>query len=155
MRPEVDSDRQNVVRQPRSSLVVASRAWKYRPSSATTHGQMLRFLVFGGVNTLISTVAFYGLATVTPPRVAWTIIYVVGIAFVALTTPRFVFGSRATWLRRLLFAGWYFCTYLVGIGVISLLTSAFSASRIVVVLVTVAVTAPLGFIGGRLLVSAR
>ena len=48
---------------------------------------------------------------------------------------------------------WYVGTYLVGIGVISLLESVVSAPRVAVVLGTVAVTAPLGFIGARLLVS--
>jgi hypothetical protein len=46
-------------------------------------------------------------------------------------------------------------TYLVGIGVISLLTSVLSAPRAVVVVGTVMVTAPLGFVGARLLVGGR
>jgi hypothetical protein len=85
-------------------------------------------------------------------RIAFTIVYVAGLAFVVLVTPGYVFGSRSAWPRRVLLAFWYVGTYLVGIGVISLLTSVVSASRIAVVLGTVAVTAPLGFIGARLLV---
>jgi hypothetical protein len=46
-------------------------------------------------------------------------------------------------------------TYLVGIGVISLLTSALSAPRAVVVVGTVMVTAPLSFLGAKLLVGGR
>ena len=72
-----------------------------------------------------------------------------------LVTPGFVFGSRAPWSRRLLLAAWYACTYLVGLGVVSVLESALAAPRIVVVLGTVAVTAPLGFVGARLLVGGR
>ncbi len=71
--------------------------------------------------------------------------------FVALTTPRFVFRSTASWSRRLALAGWYVAVYLVGLGVVSLLDSVLDAPRIVVVLGTVAVTAPLSFLGARLL----
>jgi putative flippase GtrA len=116
---------------------------------------VLRFLVIGGANTLATTLAFYLLAHVLPPRVAFTIVYVAGLAFVVLVTPGYVFGSSSSWRRRVLLALWYVGTYLVGIGVISLLTSVASASRIVIVLGTVAVTAPLGFVGARLLVGRR
>jgi putative flippase GtrA len=116
---------------------------------------VLRFLLVGGANTLVTAVAFYLLSYVLAARVAFTIVYAAGLAFVVVVTPSFVFGSRASWLRRALLALWYVCTYLVGIGVVSLLTSALSASRIVVVLGTVAVTAPLSFLGARLLVGRR
>lgn len=112
-------------------------------------------MVVGGVHTLATTVAFYLLASVLPARTAFTIVYVVGLAFVVLVTPGLVFGSSARWSRRLLLTAWYVCTYFVGIVVISLLTGVVSAPRIVVVLGTAAVTAPLGFIGARLLVSRR
>jgi len=118
-----------------------------------TSGQILRFLVLGGTNTVVTTAAFYGLATFLPSSAAFTIVYAAGLAFVVLVTPRYVFGSRSTRTRRLLLALWYLGTYAVGIGVISLLTSVADAPRIAVVLGTVLVTAPLGFIGARLLVA--
>lgn len=89
-----------------------------------------------------------------PARVAFTIVYAAGIAFVISVTPGFVFGSSARWPARLLLATWYALTYLVGLGVITLLTSVASAPRIVVVLGTVCVTAPLAFVGARLIVGA-
>jgi putative flippase GtrA len=116
---------------------------------------VLRFALVGGANTVATTVAFYLLATVLPTRVAFTLVYVAGLAFVVVATPRYVFGSRSSWDRRLLLALWYVGTYLVGIGVISLLTSTLSASRAVVVVATVMVTAPLSFLGARLLVGGR
>jgi putative flippase GtrA len=116
---------------------------------------VLRFILVGGANTLGTTVAFYALATVLPTRIAFTVVYLVGLAFVVVVTPGYVFGSRSSWDRRLLLALWYLGTYAVGIGVISLLTSALSTPRAVVVLGTVAVTAPLGFVGARLLSVSR
>ena len=115
---------------------------------------MLRFLLVGGVNTLATSAAFYGLATVLSARLAFTIVYFAGLAFVVVATPRYVFGSRTSLSRRLLLGLWYLVTYAVGIGVISLLTTAASPSRAVVVVVTTLVTAPLGFVGARLLVGA-
>ena len=117
-------------------------------------GQALRFLLLGGANTAVTTVAFYVLALVLPARVAFTLVYVAGLAFVVLATPRYVFRAHASWRRRLLLALWYLGTYLVGIGVISLLSSGLDAPRIVVVLGTVALTAPLSFLGARLLVGS-
>ena len=116
---------------------------------------MLRFLLVGGANTLATMAAFYGLAIVLPTRVAFTLVYAAGLAFVVLVTPRYVFGRRSPWPRRLLLALWYVATYGVGIGVISLLSSVLSAPREAVVLGTVAVTAPLSFVGARLLVGRR
>jgi putative flippase GtrA len=113
---------------------------------------VLRFVVVGGTNTLITAAAFYGLATVIPARVAFTVVYLAGITFNVLVTPAFVFGVSASTRRRLLLGLWYLTTYLVGIGVISLLDDVVDAPRAVVVAITVAVTAPLSFAGARLLV---
>jgi putative flippase GtrA len=116
---------------------------------------VLRFTLVGGANTIGTTVAFYLLAMIISTRLAFTLVYVAGLVFVVVATPRFVFGSRSSWDRRLLLGLWYVGTYLVGIGVISLLTSVLSAPRAVVVVGTVMVTAPLGFVGARLLVGGR
>lgn len=120
----------------------------------TGRGQIARFGLLGGTNTAVTAAAFYALALVVPTRVAFTVVYVAGLLFVMLTTPRFVFGTRATWRKRLLLGLWYVGTYLVGIAVISLLGTALDAPRIVVVVGTVCVTAPLSFLGARVLVSA-
>ncbi len=116
-----------------------------------TRAQFLRFLVVGGVNTAVTTVLFYGLALVVPPRVAFTLVYVGGLAFVTMATPKYVFRVRARASRLALLAVWYVGIYLVGLAVVSGLDSI-SDRRAVIVLGTVFVTAPLGFAGGRLLV---
>jgi putative flippase GtrA len=119
-----------------------------------TRGQLLRFGALGGVNTAVTAAAFYLLALVLPASVAFTIVYAAGIVFVALTTPRYVFRSEASWSRRAALAAWYVGVYLVGLGVVALL-SWLDAPRVVVVIGTVCVTAPLSFLGARLLVSDR
>ena len=116
--------------------------------------QLLRFLVVGGVNTAVTTILFYGLALVVPPRVAFTIVYVGGLALVTVATPRYVFRVRARPSRLGLLALWYVGIYVVGLAVVSTLDSIVE-SRAVIVLGTVLVTAPLGFAGARLLVGRR
>jgi putative flippase GtrA len=119
-----------------------------------TRGQLLRFGALGGVNTAVTAAAFYLLALVLPAWLAFTIVYAAGIVFVALTTPRYVFRSSASWPRRLALALWYVAVYVVGLGVVSFL-SWLDAPELVVVTGTVCVTAPLSFLGARLLVSER
>jgi putative flippase GtrA len=116
---------------------------------------LLRFVVVGGTNTLATGVAFYLVALVLAAKIAFSLVYVAGLTFTVLVTPRYVFGVRSSRARRLLLALWYFGTYLVGIGVISLLKDVVDTRRIVVVVGTVMVTAPLSFLGGRLLVAGR
>jgi len=116
---------------------------------------VLRFIVVGAANTVGTTSAFFGLATVLPVRIAFTIVYAAGLAFVVVVTPGYVFGSHCSWDRRLLLALWYVGTYGVGIGVTTLLTSVLSAPRVAVVLGTVMITAPLSFLGARLLAGGR
>lgn len=120
----------------------------------SVRGQAVRFGLLGGANTAVTTVAFYLLAFVLPARVAFTIVYAAGLLFVTLTTPRLVFGARSSWARRVLLAAWYVGVYFVGLAVVSLLTWV-DAPQLVVVLGTVCVTAPLSFLGARLLIAGR
>src|SRR3954452_3723271 len=134
-----------------SAATVARAAFDRR----TRLGKGLRFLLVGGANTAVTALAFYLLTFVLPARLAFTLVYVAGLVFVVFATPRYVFGARSSWRRRALYGLWYGGTYLVGIGVVSLLDSALEAPRLVVVLCTVMVTAPLSFLGGVVLFGGR
>lgn len=118
-------------------------------------GQAGRFLVLGGANTAVTTLAFYALSFVLAPSVAFTIVYAAGLIFVTLTTPKFVFGTRASHHRKAMLIGWYLGVYLCGLGAIQLLTGALSAPRGIVVLGTLAVTTPLNFLGARWIVGPQ
>src|ERR1043166_485027 len=122
------------------------------PGRDTTSGQALRFIALGCFNTGATIVGFYLLSGVVSPHLAFTIIYAAGIAFVVLVTPGYVFGARAPWSRRALLGLVYVVSYVVGLGVITVLRDVFDAPRIVVVLGTVALTAPLSFLEARCLV---
>ena len=121
-------------------------------NAGSTRGQVLRFGALGGANTRCTTAAFYLLAWVLPAEVAFTIVYAAGIVVrrpdhSALRLPRdrvlVARGSLSpagTWPCTSWAWAWWRCS-----------TRCSDAPRIVVVLGTVAVTAPLSFLGARLL----
>lgn len=127
-----------------------------RPSTrGELAGQAGRFLVLGGANTAVTSLAFYGLSFIVPASVAFTIVYAVGLTFVTLTTPRYVFRTSASHRRKLALVSWYVGVYFCGLLAIHVLTDALSAPRVLVVLGTVAITTPLNFLGARRLVGSQ
>ncbi|MCO7218759.1 GtrA family protein [Klenkia sp. PcliD-1-E] len=125
-----------------------------RPGGAAvprTVGQLVRFALVGGSNTLVTFALFVLLQRWLPPGVAYTVVFALGLAYTTAMTSRVVFGSRPTWRRSALFAGWYLAVYGVGLAVVGALHAVAQPSAVVTALVTVAVTAPLTFVGGRVL----
>jgi putative flippase GtrA len=126
-------------------------------SASSTDGftpRVVRFAAVGGANTLATSAAFYALTFVLPPAAAFTLVVAGGLAFVAAVTPGYVFGTSPAPSRRALLVCWYATTWLAGLGVIALYSAA-DMPRAAVVVGTVAVTAPLNFLGGWLLVGRR
>jgi putative flippase GtrA len=123
-----------------------------RPSNRSS---LLRFLVMGGSNTAISLVLFALLARLIWPWLAYTIIFSMGLAYTALLTGRFVFRATSTWRSSGLFVGWYLAVYVVGLGLLQTLQALGVHSPDRLALLTVVVTAPLNFLGGRLIFRGR
>jgi putative flippase GtrA len=117
-----------------------------RPSGRSS---ILRFLAVGGSNTVITLVLFALLARVIPPWLAYTVVFALGLAYTTLLTGRFVFGADTTSRTSALFIGWYLAVYVVGLGLVQTLQALGVDSPDVLALLTVVVTAPLNFLGGR------
>ena len=124
----------------------------YRRSS---HSSLLRFLVLGGSNTIITLALFALLARVVSPWLAYTLVFALGLAYTTLLIGRFVFKAQNTWRRSGVFVGWYLAVYAIGLGIVQTLLALGVDSRDLLALLTVAVTAPLNFLGGRLIFRGR
>ncbi len=112
---------------------------------------LIRFVLVGITNTLLTGALFFLLSFVLPTWVAYSVAFACGIVFASYATPRVAFQVRASTVRRTVFATWYLVVYFIGLGVIRLLQASFVASRLEVTIVTVATTATLGFAGARVL----
>lgn len=112
---------------------------------------LIRFLLVGITNTLLTGALFFLLSFVVSTWIAYSFAFVCGILFASYATPLVAFRVRASTARRIAFATWYLVIYFIGLGVIRLLQSAFLASRPEVTILTVATTATLGFAGARVL----
>jgi putative flippase GtrA len=117
-----------------------------RPSNRSS---VLRFLVVGGSNTAITLVLFALLARVMAPWLAYSMVFALGLAYTTILTGRFVFGADNTWHSSGLFIGWYLAVYAVGLGIVQTLQALGVDSPDLLALLTVVVTAPLNFLGGR------
>jgi putative flippase GtrA len=117
-----------------------------RPSGRSS---IVRFLAVGGSNTLITLVLFALLARVVPPWLAYTVVFALGLGYTTALTGRFVFGAKTTRRSCGMFIGWYLAVYVVGLGVVQTLQALGVGSPDVLALLTVVVTAPLNFLGGR------
>ena len=112
-----------------------------------------RFVLAGGLNTAVTTVALALLSLVIDPQIAYTIVFASGIALSVLLADRFVFGVRMTKLTMLTYVAMYLAVYVIGLFVVRAIGSTDlppSASALVVV-----VTAPLTFLGGRILTARQ
>lgn len=111
--------------------------------------QLLRFIVVGVVNTLGTGILVSLLSLVLMPWLAYTISYAVGIVFAFVASGKWVFSSKLSGIRALLFFLGYLVVFVIGlltVLVINSLTSSPGASGLVVF-----VTAPLNFLVGRII----
>lgn len=112
-------------------------------------GSAWRFVIAGGLNTLVTAALLSLLALVLDPRLAYTLVFAAGVVLSTVLADRFVYGVRMDRTAKLSYVGLYLGVYLVGLLAIHLARTAGAppvASGLVVV-----VTAPLTFLGGRLI----
>jgi putative flippase GtrA len=107
------------------------------------------------VNTLLTGSLFYGLAFVLPAWLAYTVGFALGIVFAVSVSPRLVFQARPSASRRAAYAVWYLAVYIIGLACVRVLNDIVRVDHLYVVVLTVVVTATLGFVGGRVILTRR
>ena len=110
-----------------------------------------RFVLIGGVNTLVTYGIFIGLGLVIPPGIAYTIAFAAGLIWVTLGSSKFVFGAGTSARPMLLFGAWYLALYAIGQVVVQLIAPRDTVGLAITSLAILAVTTPLAFLGGRYL----
>jgi putative flippase GtrA len=110
-----------------------------------------RYILLGSANTAASFVLLAGLAQVLDHRVAYTVAFAAGVIFTTLLTGRFVFSAAGSRGKSAAFACWYVGAYFAGLLAVHVIDSGGDRSGLVVALGAILVTAPLGFLGGRII----
>lgn len=105
-----------------------------------------RFLVSGGVNTLITYVLYLALLQVLPYRLSYTISFVFGIALAYVINHYFVFQVRRHGARGLLFPFVYAVQYLVGLLVVHTWVALLHWHASLAPLAAIVVTLPVTFL---------
>lgn len=112
-------------------------------------GQALRYLVIGGLNTLVTYALFIGLGLVMDPGIAFTIAFLAGLVWVVFGSSRLVFRAAHSPLRLLAFAGFYLLVYAIGRLIVELIGPSDAISLALTSLAVLIVTTPVSFLGGR------
>lgn len=124
-------------------------------SADRTPGQLIRFLIVGGSNTVVTYAIFIGLGLIIPPWLAYTIAFGIGLLWVTFGSSRIVFRAQAKFARLALFGVWYLVVFGVGQLIIRLIDPQGFIPLTVTSLVVLIFTTPLTFLGGKFLFQAR
>jgi putative flippase GtrA len=118
---------------------------------AAERRRLTRFLLVGGSNTALTYALFVLLSQVIDQLLAYTTVFVAGVVYSVLLTGSFVFGARRRLSTSLAYAGSYLLVYGIGVLVLQLMMSAGVERAALTGLAVLSVTAPLNYLGGRLL----
>jgi putative flippase GtrA len=119
--------------------------------AAGLRGEVLRFLLGGGLNTLTTLLLYWGLLAILSPQTAYAISYVIGIGLSYLIATQFVFRVRHAWGRAVVFPVVYLISYGVGALALALTTPLLGAQ--LAIFAAIAASVPVSFVLSRLLLS--
>ena len=108
---------------------------------------IIRFLIVGGTNTLVTGAIVVLLSFVMPGWLAFSIAFALGLVYSVVVTGRWVFNSHLTAQRTALFVGAYLVIYLIGLGFVALVTLWDGPPWLNGA--SVLLTAPLSFLAGK------
>lgn len=112
--------------------------------------ELLRFVVFGGVNTGITFCLFLALCLVMPAPLAYTVTYAFGIVLSYALNSLFVFQTDMSLRTALRFPLVYLVQYLFGLVVVSVLTGWLHVPNAAAMVVVVVTSIPLTFVLSRM-----
>lgn len=105
----------------------------------------------GALNTLLTYAIFFLLGLLLEAWLAYTIAFMLGLAWVLFGSARYVFPAGYSRKRLTAYALWYLALYGAGRVVIAVMDPRDVVSLAATTLAVLVVTVPLTFIGGRFL----
>jgi putative flippase GtrA len=109
-------------------------------------GSFFRFVVGGGINTLLTYLLFLLLAAFMPYAIAYTITYAFGIALSYVINAFFVFDTGHDWKAMVRFPVAYAVQYLWGLALLFLLIDVLTMPRAIAMLVVIATGTVLSYL---------
>ena len=127
-------------------LVKAKRVFK-----KNLVAEIFRFLVTGGMNTLLTIALYQLMVTYINPEISYAIAWLTGFVFIAIVYPTYVFrsSSRSVW-QIILLALLYVFSFSLGLFLIKLVVDTGLNERLAV-FVVLGITSSISFIGAKLL----
>lgn len=110
-----------------------------------------KYLVVGGINTLVTYALYLLCLFVMSPVKSYSLTFCIGVLLSYLMNSTFVFDSSIACYKAMLFVVVYVFQYLVGVYSLHLLIHKLSIPSYLAPLFSVALTVPLGFLLVRLI----
>jgi putative flippase GtrA len=114
-----------------------------------------RFVIVGGVNTVVTYLIYVGLVRFLAYPVAYTATTALGILLSYYLNARFVFRQRLRWSAAVQYPTVYLFQYFLGLGLLYVLVEFFRFSKFVAPLAIVVITAPFTFLLSRHIIRGR
>lgn len=117
--------------------------------------QAFRFVVAGGINTVLTYALYLFLLPSTGYAIAYTISYAAGIGLALLLHARYVFNAAITPRSMVLYPLFYLGQYLLGLAVVSAAVKWFGIAPEYALAISIAINVPLMFMLSRWVFKGR
>lgn len=109
----------------------------------------IRFLIAGGINTLISYALYFLISAFFVYPIAYSITYMFGIIFSYYISSKFVFQVKMSVSKFFMFPLVYAFQYAWGMAVLALLASKFGVDDRIAMLIVIVTSLPLTYVISR------
>ena len=116
------------------------------------YAELNRFVVAGIANTLLTTVIYQLVVTVSTATLAYSLAWLAGLTVVATAYPTLVFRAKAGIARSLAIATTYVMVFMIGLWLLTVLDSLAVHKRLGIFAVLVATTT-MSYFGSRLAIA--
>jgi len=111
--------------------------------------QLTRFILVGGLNTLVTIALFYFLSPLLGYLPAYTVVYVLGILFAYLLNTIFVFEVSKSWKSAAFYPLVYVVVYLYGLAMMMLIAEYLELNEMLALVLVVLSSVPISFFMSR------